>query len=78
MEREFNADTDAVAVAVVVAVMVIEMVSVLLGAVEPDVRLKITSPASMDIGAVLPLVGVMHVLLYALPGLQQDIHAFWK
>ncbi len=67
MEREFNADTDAVAVivamAVVVAVMVIEIVSVLLGDVEPDVRLKITCPASMDIGAVLPFVGVMHVLL---------------
>ena len=43
---EFDADTVAVAVTVIVA----ETGSVLLGDVEPDVRLKITSPAGIEKG----------------------------
>ena len=77
--RESSADVAAfaVAVAVTVVVTVTGVVSVLLGDVEPDVRLKITDPASTKIGAVLPFVAVIHVLLYALPGLQQNAHCFW-
>ena len=46
-------ETDADAVAMIVLVTV----SVVLGDVEPDVRLYITSPASTENGAVLPFVG---------------------
>ena len=66
-EEEFgNANGVAVAVTVTVAVFVV------LADVEPDVRLKITNPASMKSGAVLPLVAFMHVLLNGLTWLQQD------
>ena len=50
-------------VAVAVDVIVTVVVSVLLGDVEPDVRLNITSPASMEKGDELPLVLVKQVLL---------------
>ena len=66
-ERAFGADTIdvAVAVAITVVVTVTEVVSALLGEVEPEVRLKMTDPASTKIGAVLPFVAVSHVLLCA-------------
>ena len=65
-------DTDGKVNGVAVAVTVTVAVFVLLGDVEPDVRLKTTSPASMKKGAVLPLLAVMHVLLNGLTWLQQD------
>lgn len=46
-ELESNADADADAVAVTVVRIVTGVVFVLLGDVEPDVRLKITFPASI-------------------------------
>ena len=63
---------DAIVVAVAVAVMVTVASFVLLGNVEPDVRLKMTSPTSIGNGAVLPLVAVLQVLLNGLPWLQQN------
>lgn len=72
VEREFDADAVANTVAVEVAVIVIGATFVLFGDVEPDVRLKITCPASTGNGAWLPLVEVMHVLLYGSPALQQN------
>ena len=44
---------------------VTETVSVLLGDVEPDVRLKITNPESMENGELLPFVLNEQVLLEA-------------
>ncbi len=67
-EGEPDGKVNGVAVAVTVTVAVF----VVLGDVEPDVRLKITSPASMKKGAVLPLLAVKHVLLNGLTWLQQD------
>ena len=58
--------------AVTVDVVMIVAVSVLLGAVEPDVRLKITSPASMKNGDELPRVLIKQVLLYGSMLLQQN------
>ena len=49
--------------AVVVVVTMTVAVSVLLGDVEPDVRLKMTSPASMKNGVELPLVLFKQVLV---------------
>lgn len=76
--RRFGADADAdVGADANVgadAVTINVAVSVLLGDVEPDVRLKMTCPASTENGAVLPLVAVRHVLLDWLPGLQQNSH----
>ena len=63
-ERLVVAESDADAkvaidtVAVFVAVIVAVTVSVMLGDVEPDVRLYITNPASTENGAALPLVGI--------------------
>ena len=62
VDRELNAETPAL---VAVAVTVTGVVSVSLGDVEPDVRLKITSPALMKNVAVCPLVGFKHELLFA-------------
>ena len=47
------------------------VVSLLLGEMEPDVRLKITLPACTLNGAELPPVLLMHVLVDELPGPQQ-------
>ena len=74
--REVDAETGPAIVTV--AVTVTEVVSVSLGDVEPEVRLKITSPASIKNGAVLPLVGSKHVLLFAKPGPQQNTGWSWK
>lgn len=70
MEGELDANADAVAVVVTViwaavaeAVRVTGSGFVLLGDVEPDVRLKITSPASIKNGDVVPLVAFKQVLL---------------
>lgn len=76
-DADANLSTVDVAVTVVVAAVVVAVIVtvvsfVILGNVEPDVRLKITSPASMENGAVLPLVAVLHVLLDGLPWLQQN------
>lgn len=67
-------DASVVAVVVTVAVAVIVTVAsfVLLGDVEPDVRLKITSPAGMPKGDVLPLVAIMQVSLEGSTWLQQN------
>ena len=84
IEREVDAGAVATAETVVVivigtvVVIVIGATFVLLGDVEPDVRLKITCPASSGNGAWLPLVELMHVLLYGLPGLQQNRNSSWK
>ena len=51
------------AVTIAVAVTVIEAMFVLLGDVEPDVRLKITGPSSIENGVVLPLVLLKQVLV---------------
>ena len=52
-------ETDADAkVVVFVAMIVVVTVSVMLGDVEPDVRLYITNPASTENGAALPFVGI--------------------
>ena len=62
--REFVAEAVAVTViGAAVAVIVTGATFVLLGDVEPDVRLKITSPALMKNGDVLPLVATLQVLL---------------
>lgn len=45
-------------VVIFVAMIVVVTVSVMLGDVEPDVRLYITNPASTENGAALPLVGM--------------------
>ena len=45
-------------VVVLVAMIVVVTVSVMLGDVEPDVRLYITNPASTENGSALPLVGI--------------------
>ena len=47
------------------------VMSLLLGQVEPDVRLKITLPASTGNGAVLPRVLVVHALVDVLNDPQQ-------
>lgn len=47
------------------------VVSLLLGEMEPDVRLKITFPACTGNGAVLPSVLLMHALVDELPAPQQ-------
>lgn len=75
VDREPDAETGPAVVTV--AVTVIGVVSVSLGDVEPDVRLKITSPALMKNVAVLPLLGFEHVLLFAKPGPQQNDGSFW-
>ena len=72
VEREV--DTETGPAAVTVAVTVPGVFSVILGDVEPDVRLKITSPASIKNGLVLPLVDMEHELLLAKPGPQQNTH----
>lgn len=76
-DADANAGTVAEAVTVVgvaaaVAVTVTVASFVSLGDVEPDVRLKITSPTSIGNGAVLPLVALLQVLLNGLPWLQQN------
>ena len=72
VEDEFDAVT--VAVAVTVVVVVAEMVSVLLlGDVEPDVRLYITSPAGMENGEWLPLVLNLQVVLEVSDSPQQNM-----
>ena len=77
IDEGLDAAAFAVAVAVKVAVVVAAdttvsqameltvtvVVSVLLGDVEPDVRLKITAPASMKNGEKLPLLPNKQVLL---------------
>ena len=75
VDRELDAETGPAIVTV--AVTVTGVVSVLLGDVEPDVRLKITSPALMKNDAVLPLVGFEHDLLFAKPAPQQNNGWFW-
>ena len=57
---ETNADTKVATgtVVVFVAMIVVVTVSVILGDVEPDVRLYITNPASTENGFVLPFVGI--------------------
>ena len=57
---ETDADAKVVTgtVVVFVAMIVVVTVSVMLGDVEPDVRLYITNPASTENGAALPLVGI--------------------
>lgn len=64
-EFEVNAKAGVVAVTVTVAVFVI------LGDVEPDVRLNITCPAGTKKGTALPLVISTHVLFNESTGLQQ-------
>ena len=76
VERILDAETGPAVVTV--AVTVTREVAVSLGDVEPDVRLNITSPGSMKNGAVSPLVGFEHVLLFAKPAPQQDNHWFWN
>lgn len=73
-EGQFDADANAAAEAVPVApaVTVTVAVFVLLGDVDPDVRLKITRPALTGKGTLLPLVGMRHVLLDGLDWLQQN------
>ena len=57
-----KSDADAMVatgpITVLVAMIVAVTVSVMLGEVEPDVRLYITNPASTENGAALPLVGI--------------------
>ena len=73
-EGQLDADANAAAEAVPVAaaVTVTVAVFVLLGAVDPDVRLKITRPALTEKGALLPLVGMRHVLFDGSDWLQQN------
>ena len=54
------------------------VVSLLLGEMEPDVRLKITFPACTGNGAVLPSVLRMHVLVDELPAPQQKDESSWN
>lgn len=61
IEGQFDGEGDAADD--IFGVAVTAVVSVLLGDVEPDVRLKITCPAGIQNGAVLSLVAVMHVPL---------------
>ena len=68
LRTEEGFETDSVVVAVTVTVTAF----VLLGDVEPDVRLNITSPASMKKGDVLPLVATMQVSLDGSAGPQQN------
>ena len=75
VDRGLDAETGPAVVTV--AVTITEVVSVLLGDVEPDVRLKITSPALMKNDALLPLEGFTHVLLFAKPPPQQNLGSFW-
>ena len=51
-------------------------ISVLLGEMEPDVRLNITRPAGTGNGSVVPPVLLMHALVDELPGPQQKDVAF--
>lgn len=60
---------------VVVIVIVTVAVSVLLGDVEPDVRLKMTCPAIMLNGAELPLVLFKQVLVFESKLPQQNMEA---
>ena len=60
--------------AATVDVIITVAVSVLSGDVEPDVRLKITSPASIKNGDELPLVLVRQVLLNGFTLPQQNNH----
>ena len=57
---ETDADAKVVSgtAVVFVAMIVVVTVSVMLGDVEPDVRLYMTNPASTENGAALPLVGI--------------------
>ena len=75
-EGDFDGDAkateEAVAVIVAAAVTVTVAVFVLLGDVDPDVRLKITCPALTGKGVLLPLVGMRHVLLNGSDWLQQN------
>lgn len=66
-------EPDDVAVAVTVDVTIIVAVSVLLGDVDPDVRLLITSPAPIENGDELPLVLTRQVLLNGFMLPQQNI-----
>ena len=65
-----------VAVAMTVAVTVVLTVFVMLGDVEPDVRLKITNPASTKNGSLLPLVATQHDWLPMIPWSQQNLIVF--
>ena len=76
VNEELDAETGPAVVTV--AVTVTGVLSVSLGDVEPDVRLKITSPALIKNVALPPLVGCKHVLLFANPTPQQNFHWFWK
>ena len=67
---------ETVNVAVEESLMVV--VSLLLGEVEPDVRLNITFPAWTGNGAVLPRVLAIHALVDELPGPQQKAVSSWK
>ena len=60
VEGETDADAKVATgtVVVFVAMIVVVTVSVVLGDVEPDVRLYITNPASTENGAALPFVGI--------------------
>ena len=77
-----NANVAAVVVAVVVALAVIVVLTVvltvfvMLGDVEPDVRLKITNPASTENGSLLPLVATQHDWLPMIPWSQQNLTVF--
>ena len=75
-EGQFNGDAsaaeEAVAVIVAAALTVTVSVFVLLGDVDPDVRLKITCPALTGKGLLLPLVGMRQVLLNGSDWLQQN------
>lgn len=79
-EGDFDGDASAAAevVPVAAAVTVTVAVFVLLGDVDPDVRLKITLPASTEKGALLPLVGMRQVLLNGLDWLQQNRNWLFK
>lgn len=60
VEGETDADAKVATgtVVVLVAMIVVVTVSVMLGDVEPDVRLYMTNPASTENGAALPFVGI--------------------
>ena len=62
-----SVDTAGVAVDKSVSVAI----SLLLGSMEPDVRLNMTLPACTGKGCVLPSVPLMHVLVDESPGPQQ-------
>ena len=62
---------------VVADVTVVVVISLLGAEVEPDVRLRITLPALMGNGAVLPRVLDIHPLLDELPGPQQNVEPSW-